>query len=255
VRRESGDVLIWEMPQPGAEYVLGVDVAEGIDGGDYSTIEVLKVPKSGTPIIEQVAEFAALADPVSLAKIAMDLGFFYNEGMLSIELRNQGLTTLNEVKESYYNLYRWQYFDRVGKYTTDKLGWDTNVSTRPLLCTYTSACINHDVLVIRSEHLVDEMMSFIKRDVGAGGEADSGSHDDRLFAYMIALFTLAHSYQSASLLRELEDAALAKSAGMHTNQPIKDLTYDEGLAAMLERDYAKSAPFGFDTLGSGWMNA
>jgi len=109
---------------------------------------------------------------------------------------------LNELKEHYWNIYQWQYFDRFGKQLTSRLGWDTNVATRPLLCDYVSACINADILILRSEALVDEMMSFIKRS-STGGEADGGSFDDRVMAMMIATFTLAHSYQSSSLLKEL----------------------------------------------------
>ena len=58
-------------------------------------------------------------------------------------------------------------------------------------------------MVIRSEGLIDEMMSFIKRFTSTGGEADEGLFDDRVMAFMIAIFTLAHSYQSGAILKEL----------------------------------------------------
>jgi hypothetical protein len=204
VENESGPLFIWERPQEGVQYVLGVDPKTGeSESGDPAVIEVLKVPTE-SPHIVQVAEYRDWVDPVVLAGKCVALARYYNEGMLSPEINagGGGLTCLNEIKEQYWNIYRWQYFDRFGKQMTNKLGWDTNMSTRPLLCDYTSAAINADILVLRSEGLVDEMMSFIKRS-STGGEADEGCYDDRVMAFMIGLFTLAHSYQSASILKEL----------------------------------------------------
>ncbi len=204
VENENGPLFIWEKPEKDCEYVLGIDPKTGeSESGAPAVIEVLQVPKN-SPHIVQVAEWRDWVDPVVLAGKAIHLGRYYNEGMLSPEINagGGGLTCLNEIKEQYWNIYRWQYFDRFGKQITNKLGWDTNVATRPLLCDYTGACINADILIIRSEGVVDEMMSFIKRS-STGGEADEGCYDDRVMAYMIALFTLAHSYQSASILKEL----------------------------------------------------
>jgi hypothetical protein len=204
VSNDDGPLFIWEPPQKGEDYVIGVDPKAGSsDSGDAAVMEVLKVPKD-SPIVEQVAEWRGFVDPVVLAGKAIALARYYNDALLSPEINagGGGLTCLNEIKESYYNIYRWQYFDRFAKYMTQKIGWETNITTKPLLCDYCSACLNADLLVIRSEGLIDEMMSFIRRPTG-GGEADSGCYDDRVMAFMIALFTLAHSYRSASLLSEL----------------------------------------------------
>ena len=201
VENDEGPLQIWEKPKKGAEYMLGIDVGGGTDEGDPSVIEVVKVPV-GKPILEQVAEWRDWCDPVVLAGKAIALGNYYNAGTLAPEINNHGLTTLNEIKNHYWNIYRWQYFDRFGKYLTNKLGWETNMSTRPLLCDYASACVNADILVIRSKGLADEMMSFIKRP-STGGEADAGCHDDRVMAWMITIFCLAHSFQSSSMLKEL----------------------------------------------------
>ena len=198
---DDGPLQIWEVPQRGCEYMIGVDIGGGMEDGDPSVMEVVKVPK-GQPLLEQVAEWRDWVDPVVMAGKAIALGNYYNTATLAPEINNHGLTTLNEIKNHYYNLYRWQYFDRFGKYLTNKLGWETNMSTRPLLCDYTSACINADILVIRSKGLADEMMSFIKR-AGQGGEADSGCYDDRVMAFMISIFCLAHSFQNSSILQSL----------------------------------------------------
>jgi hypothetical protein len=258
IEDEYGELKIWEMPIEGAQYVLGVDVGEGnarsdqgVDmeyldegDGDYSVIEVLKVPSPGRPV-EQVAEFVMRIDPVMLGKQLMVLGNFYNEGMLSIEVNNHGLTTLSEVKQHYWNLYRWQYLDHVGKYDSNKLGWVTNVSTRPHMCDYTSAAVNADMLAIRSEELVEEMNTFIKRGVGYGGEADSNCYDDRVMAYMIALITMAQSYQSSSLLEEMGQVP------GHTQRHVKAEPLSD-----YERGYNEMMSVGDGRLGreTSWLN-
>ena len=258
IKDDYGELKIWEMPIAGCEYVLGVDVGEGNarsdqgenieyleadDYGDQSVIEILKVPQPGKPI-EQIAEFVAYCDPVILARQLMLLGNFYNEGMLSIEINNQGLTTLSEVKGDYWNIYRWQYLDHAGKYTSNKLGWVTNVSTRPHMCNYTSAAVNADMLVIRSKDLVDEMMSFIKRGVGYGGEADNNCYDDRVMAFMIAIITMAQSYQSASLLREMGQIP---GSTMHREVSKPKDSYELGYEKMLANEVSMGRE-------SSWLN-
>jgi hypothetical protein len=199
---EDGPLQIWEKPEAGCEYVIGVDVGGGTAEGDASVMEVVKVPV-GKPMLAQVAEWRDWLDPVLLGSKAIELARYYNNATLAPEVNNHGLATLNEIKNNYFNIYRWQYFDRYGKNITNKLGWETNLSTKPLLCDYTSACINAGILVVRSRELADEMMSFIKRPDRVGGAADEGCYDDRIMSFMISIFCLAHSHQSGSMMTEL----------------------------------------------------
>ena len=216
----EGELKIWEPPIEGVQYAIGIDVGGGTEGGDPSAMQVVKVPTS-SPVIEQVAEWKGWCDPVVLASKAIYLGTYYNTAMLSPEINNHGHTTLNEIKESYWNVYKWQYFDRFGKNITKKLGWETNTATKPFLCDYTSACLNANILIIRSQELLDEMMTFIKNPNGSG-EADESAYDDLVMSYMIGIFTMAHSYQSASILKELgafTDPLASESQPMMIKRP------------------------------------
>lgn len=188
----DGPLSIWERPVKDAEYVLAADVGEGLVDGDYSTIEVLRVPK-GHPQIEQVAQWKGWIDPVQFGGKIVELAKWYNEGLAVPETNNHGFTTLNEIKQIYWNIYRWQYFDRFKQYETEKLGWSTSVATKPLLCSYAASCLAADILVIRSEELVDEMLTFV-RNTNNSGEGDYNCHDDLVMAYMIGVFTLAHTH-------------------------------------------------------------
>lgn len=135
VENEDGPLFLWEYPEKGCEYVLGIDPKTGeSEIGDPAVIEVLKVPKN-SPHIVQVAEWRDWVDPVVLAGKCIHLGKYYNEGMLSPEINagGGGLTCLNEIKEHYWNIYRWQYFDRFAKQITNKLGWDCFVPKSKIL--------------------------------------------------------------------------------------------------------------------------
>lgn len=123
VEDSEGPLQIWEHPLRDAEYMIGVDVGGGSDDGDPSCMEVVKVPR-GVPVLEQVAEWHDVCDPVVLAGRAIGLATYYNMATIAPEINNHGLTTLNEIKTHYYNIYRWQYFDRYGKALTNKLGWE-----------------------------------------------------------------------------------------------------------------------------------
>ncbi len=198
---EEGPLKIWERPQPNFEYVLAADAGEGIEGGDFSTIEVLKVPK-GNPLIKQVAEYKSWIDPVLFAGKIAGLGRWYNEGMAVPEKKHPGITTIAELKNIYSNIYQWEYIDRFKRSQSTLLGWETNISTKPVLCSYAATCLTAGILEINSEELIEEMLSFV-RNTNNSGEADYECHDDLTMAYIIGLFCLANSYNVGSLLQQL----------------------------------------------------
>jgi hypothetical protein len=198
---EEGRLSLWEPPQPGAEYVLAADAGEGFEDGDWSTVEILKAPK-GTPVIKQVAEWKGKVDPIMFAGVIANLGNWYNEGLVVPEAKHPGLTTISELKNIYFNLYRWQVLDRYKHIQSEKLGWETNISTKPILCNYLSACLTAQILEINSEDLIEEMLSFT-RNTNSSGEADYNCHDDLIMSYMIGVFTVGHTFQVGSLLQQL----------------------------------------------------
>lgn len=198
---EEGPLKVWELPQPGRDYVISADAGEGLVHGDYSTIQVLKAPKD-TPKVTQVAEWKGLIDPTMLAGKIAALGKWYNNGMAVPECKHPGLTTLAELKHIYWNIYQWEYIDRLRGGRTMKLGWETNAATKPIACGYLSTCITAGILEINSEDLLDEMLTFV-RNTNNSGEADYNCHDDLVIAFMIGVFTLGQVFNVGSLLQQL----------------------------------------------------
>lgn len=187
VKRSDGLFRVWEDAVPKAEYVIGVDVAGG-ESEDYSCLCVLKktYPKG---MAEQVAEWHGKVDPVALGAICVTVAQHYNDAMLSIELNNHGLTTQVECQRIYWNFYRWQYFDRVVRSYSTKVGWVTSINTKPLLVDRTRACLRDSQVGIASEGLLQELFNYVRLPDSMAFGAEYGN-DDRVMAFMIALTTM-----------------------------------------------------------------
>ena len=188
VDNQGGLLHIFEEPERKAEYVIGVDVASG-EGDDFSCAQVLKRTWPHG-MADQVAEWHGKVDPVYLGKLIVVLGRYYNDAMLSIEINNHGFTTQTEAKEHFWNFYRWQYADRMGSHKlTDKIGWSTNISTKPMMVDRAVNCMDNDLVIVRSKRLLDEMWRFVRIVGTLSYEAEAG-HDDAVMAWQVALITL-----------------------------------------------------------------
>ena len=185
---EHGEFKVWQMPEKKGIYCLGVDVADGGSGGDYSCIEVFR--KLSAPYFaEQVAEWHGRVDPYNFAHIIERIGKLFNSALVSIEVNAHGLATQQELQRDYWNLYQQTYLDRYDQKLTTKVGWDTTVRTKPLLVAFGSHCIADKTIIIHSGELIREGMTFI-RDSGGGASAAGNGYDDRIMAALISLYTM-----------------------------------------------------------------
>ena len=182
VREEDGWV-VYKPPVPGGLYVCGVDVSEGVEGGDYS-VAVIFDRRNG----EEVAMFRGLIAPDRLAEKINKMGRKYNNALMVVEINNHGLTTVTVLKQLVYpSLYfRPAKFEHIGSTITDKIGWQTNKKTRPILIDDFAQAVRDDEFIIHSQDLLDEMSVFIY-DKNNNMIAQEGFHDDCIFASAICL--------------------------------------------------------------------
>lgn len=188
---DENPLRLWEWPIPGAEYVCGADIAEGLSGrSDYSVGCVLRVSQSGGGDFHVATYRINTMGPIPFAAKLNHLGRFYNEALMSPEANRYDIVIGQlRLQYNYGNLYRWKHLDSINMMSS-KLGWYTNVSSRPRLWQTFKSWLNQEQLHVRSHNLVEEMKNFVKDDwddVSAGGDGDS--HDDELMAGMIALYT------------------------------------------------------------------
>lgn len=182
VTKDSDGLITYFPPNlDGGKYVAGVDVAEGVTGGDYSTFVVWD-RNTG----DEVACWRGHIAPDKFGALLNKWGRLYNNALLVVEINNHGLTTVTALKNLMYpQLYfRPTKFDAMGSPWSDRLGWKTTKTTRPLLIDDFREALQEGSLKPHSEILFDEMVTFVFDD-GSNMIAQPGFHDDMIFAAAI----------------------------------------------------------------------
>jgi hypothetical protein len=178
-----GALRVYRDPQPHGVYVLGVDVAEGLKDGDYSTIQVLELPE-----LAQVAVYQDWIKPDDLADVAYDLGKYYKWGLIAVENNGPGIATNLRLRDHLYYpiLYTREIFDNQQRKYTQKIGWSTNRASKPVMITALRGAIDDDLMRMYDLETLDELMHYVLRKDGSMG-AQQGKHDDLLMALAIGL--------------------------------------------------------------------
>jgi len=180
--REQDGLRIYREPTPDHNYVAGVDVAEGVSGGDYSVVSIWDRTTG-----EEVAFWRGHMAPDKFAEQLNKWGRLYNKALMVVEVNNHGLTTLTVLKQLMYpQLYfRPAKFDVISTQWSERLGWKTTKVTRPLLIDDLNQGIRDGALFPRSEEFYEETITFVYDD-GNNMVPQRGYHDDCIFAAAIA---------------------------------------------------------------------
>jgi hypothetical protein len=181
----KGYISIYENPQPGGIYCIGADVAEGLAKGDYSDAQVLRRGR-GTPL-DQVAVWHGHIDADLYGTELVKLAKYYNQCWIGIEVNNHGLTTIKAViRLKYYRVYMRQRLDEQQPDDTDKLGWQTNTQTRPIMLDDLKKSIRDGSINIHDYGTIKECFTFVVNDKGKP-EATGDCNDDSVMALALAV--------------------------------------------------------------------
>lgn len=186
VRDANGYLKVWERPQTGVEYAIGVDTGHGL-GQDYTVVCVLAHPG-----YRQVAEWASNSiGPREVAGIIEKIAKWYNEAVTAVETNGgSGMLTNSTLMETYGNLYRWEYFDTNSRAETKKIGWETTHRSKVMLIDYASSLFSPRLrTLIRSASIPSQMrdLRMVTYPNGAGADYRFMNHTgDHLMAWLIA---------------------------------------------------------------------
>lgn len=181
---------VWERVQKDHRYVIGIDVAEGIDrdndqskGGDFSVIDIMDVAT-----LKTVARWRGHIDPDLLGAEAILLGKYYNYALIGCEVNNHGLTTVQHLRNKFYrNLYmRETSEEEQFQERTSKMGWLTTRKTKPLMINELGRAIREGDIIDLDITFIREAMTYVRDDNGAMG-AQEGMFDDCVIAKAICL--------------------------------------------------------------------
>lgn len=199
VQSDTGPLWIWEMPEKGFEYVIGGDVAEGLNVSESETDPVWD--NTSLMILNRTyervdAEYTAgNQEPGQIGDYILPrLHRLYNRAWANIELNNHGYTVVSHARKQMASRLWSPIKDQADKSQKplQQLGsLMTTKSRRYAIDTLAQAVYERGVQLLKAEpdggievpsgHAVREMMQFIRKPNGRI-EHEDGEKDDRVFA-------------------------------------------------------------------------
>ncbi len=163
-------------------FVIGVDVAEGLEYGDYTAVSVIDANYS-----EVVATFKGHMAVEDLGPFVEWLGYWYYTALLGPERNNMGLVPLTYLKQARYpRLHRMEPLAQAGSNRrTPRYGWHTNKATKPKMVADFNKAVADDALLLHDRRFLEESYTFLADGKG-GFNANPPNHDDLVDAHLIA---------------------------------------------------------------------
>jgi hypothetical protein len=182
--REYNGFLIYEDYRLGHVYGMGCDVAEGI-GRDSSTIVLWDFTPAKPTVVAEYANNNVAPD--LFAYEIKNLAEKYELPLVAVERNNHGHTTLSKLREIYPERH-------IFKDDKDKLGWQTNLVSKPRMLYDLNTAVNEDLITINSPRLLSEMRRYDKEDLRIlKSTEDTTAHFDLLMAASIGFQMKDHA--------------------------------------------------------------
>jgi hypothetical protein len=184
----SNDFLsLWETPQPDATYVVGADVSEGLEHGDFSSAHVVKADSG-----EVVAHWHGHMSPDLFAEELFKLCVWFNTALVAPEANNHGLTVVTALRHLRYpKIYRTRSLGTLKREQQQRFGWYTSVSSKPLMIDEMVANLRSGELSLFCERTKAELETFVR---DTKGRMSGSPFDDRVVSLAIANQMLKHAF-------------------------------------------------------------
>lgn len=203
----AGGLKVWRFPDAEARrgrYVAVVDIGGRSDASDYSVIAVIDSEgERGAP--EVAAQWRGHTDHDLLAWKAAQIAGYYRGALLVVESNTletemtEGENSeyiLDEIADSYPNIYYRRTFDRsTGRYAA-RVGFHTNRSTKSLIVNRHIAAVRDGSYIERDLEAANEHATYERKPNGSFGAKD-GCHDDILMTRCIGLFVIDEERRNA----------------------------------------------------------
>lgn len=179
-----GELLVYHAREANHNYYIGADTGFGIRDPDKSDWCVAQVLDSN---MRQVAVWRGQVTPDHFADVLVALGYYYNIALLAPERNNHGLLVCIRVHKhlNYPNVFTNLAEGALADRETYDIGFQTNVSTRPLIIDKLRGFVREREIEINDKTTLLEMLSFIATESGKM-QAEDGCHDDCVMALAIA---------------------------------------------------------------------
>lgn len=164
-------------------YVVGVDVAEGLEHGDYTAFTVFDV-NTGEEAASGLSHM-----PVSYLNELLDwLGRYYMNALMVVERNAAGVLPIDRLfRDNWYpRMYRMDRFAarRTGD-RTPEYGWRTHVGTKHKMVDDFDYALREGHVLLHDPRFPIEAQTFISDGKGGFG-ATARNHDDTIMSKLIA---------------------------------------------------------------------
>ena len=166
---EGGDLLIYQEPIKGHDYIMTVDVSKG-RGQDYSTFTLIDI--SVRPFAQVAVYRNNTISPLLFPNIIYKYANSYNQAYVVIESNDQGTVVCNGL----YHDLEYENIHLESAIRADAIGIEINRKTKRLGCSAIKDILENKKLEIVDENTILEISTFVAR--GQSYEASDGNHDD-----------------------------------------------------------------------------
>ena len=179
-----GELTLYREVNPDETYYIGADVAVGIkdpDKSDYCVAQVLDTE------MRQVAVWRGQVNPDMYAKTLYALGMMFNMALVAPERNGHGLLVCVRLYKdlNYPNVYMNLREGQMADIDTLDLGFQTNVSSKPLIIDKLRGYVREREVEIYDTTTLREMLAFVVTESGKM-QAEDGTFDDCVMALAIA---------------------------------------------------------------------
>ena len=205
---ESSDIEIYEWKPPKVirdedgrpvwkpNYVVGVDVAEGLEHGDFSYVTVFDANTG-----EQMASCKSSIPVSYLDELIVWLAELYWQALVIVERNNAGILPLDRLYRDHWypRLYRMDTFARFRTSDrTPQYGWRTDRATKPKMVNDFVFALTERALLLHDPDFILEARTFVADGKGSYG-ATSNNHDDVIMGMLIAYQGVLDSHKYVNL--------------------------------------------------------
>lgn len=175
---------VYEKPEPGARYCMGVDVAKGT-GRHYSTIQVLKILSTNPLKLEQVCTYQNnFIDVYKFSMVINKLSFYYNNAYIMCENNADGAAVVTQLWWEYEN----ENLVNTGSKEAD-LGIRATKSTKPKAVLFMKKLIENFDLSLVDHRTIIELNDFVEK---GNNKYGANNFDDDLVS---ALYWACYLFQ------------------------------------------------------------
>ena len=185
----NGPSRVWDHPRGDDAYVVGADVAEGLEHGDFSCAYVLSLRQ-----MRVVACYHAHIAADLFGERLAELGFYYRTALVGVEVNNHGLSTIHQLQRMRYpRIFSRIQLDQRTKKWLPSLGWYTSAQSKPVMVDELARRIRLD-LVLEDEACIGELRTFVRDE---RGKTHGSPFDDRVMSLGIAVQMIDQASLSA----------------------------------------------------------